>query len=248
LRITNVGYRLLRSTARVEPPNTRWVRITRPYDGVAFFTIEETELPIEVEIPEGLPGGLAAEIVIESNGGTRRIGVRIGAPERPPELPDSVAFSPGLTVSDRFGPAARALASIPTRARIAAGIVAALALRLLVLAAGYIPLGSHGVPITEPRLPALAALCAGVGLVVGLLRGLRRSRGPGDAATTGIAAGLFGVLAAAVLYAVVRTVEGSLGNWSSSFWALVLSWSAIGAAIAGVTGLVLPSRERSRGT
>jgi hypothetical protein len=248
LRITNVGYRLLRSTARVEPPNTSWVRIARPYDGIAFPTIEETELPIEVEIPEGLRGGLAAEIVIESNGGTRRIGVRIGAPERPPELPDSLAFSPGPTVSDRFGPAARALASLRIRARIAAGIVAALALRSLVFAAGYIPPGSRGVPITEPRLPALAALCVGVGLLVGLVRGWRRSRSPGDAATTGVAAGLFGLMAAAVIYAMVRTVEGSLGDWSSSFWALALSWSAIGAAIAGVTGLILPSRERSGGT
>jgi hypothetical protein len=242
LRITNVGYRLLRSTARVEPASTRWLRIASPYAGRAFPTIEGTELPIEVEVPEGQRGGLSAEIVVESNGGTRRIGVSIGTPATPSALLDSSDVSSAPTISDLFRPVARTLTRLPAPARIVIGIVTALAVRSLVLAASPIPIGPRGLPMAGPRLPALAALCAAIGAVAGLVKGWRNSKSPGDSATAGIAAGFLGIMAAALIYAAVRTIEGSLGDWSSSFWAVGLVWAAIGAATAAATCLILPFR------
>src|SRR5262245_19685036 len=55
LQISNVGNRLLRSTAQVEPAGATWVRILPPYEGLPFDTIEQTELPVEVTAPES-PG------------------------------------------------------------------------------------------------------------------------------------------------------------------------------------------------
>ncbi len=80
LRITNVGFRLLRSSLRIEPADARWVRLLAGGDGKAFPTIDQTEIPVELELPETIDRVLRAAIVIESNGGTRRVEVRIERP------------------------------------------------------------------------------------------------------------------------------------------------------------------------
>ena len=72
-----MGYRLLRSTARIEPAGTRWLRLRPEHDGRPFATIDQTDVPIELELPETIDRPLEAFVVIESNGGTRRIAVRI---------------------------------------------------------------------------------------------------------------------------------------------------------------------------
>ncbi len=247
LQITNVGYRLLRSTARVEPAGAGWVKILAPYEGLRFPTIEQTELPVEITAPEVPQGPIDAAIVIESNGGTRRIPVRIGRPERPPEWPDPVGFTSGWTLSDELRAASRRIASVSVPTRLVAGAVLAVAVRSLVAASSLLPLGARGGTLAEPHLPALAALCAVIAAIGGLLKGRRRSEGHSlDAAATGAASGLFGILAAAVLYALVRTVERPLGDWSSSAWVVVLLWAVLGAAIAGLTGVLAPFHEPSR--
>lgn len=241
VRITNVGYRLLRSTARVEPAGCRWVRILPPYDGRSFVTIEETELPIEVEVPEGQGGSLVAEIVLESNGGTRRIAVAIGSPERPPPLPGAFGDGSGTTDTPLFRSMADGLTRLAPSSRIAAGIAIALAVRLTVLASSLLPIAPPG----GRSLPALAVLCAAIGGIGGLVKGWRRSGDPVDAATAGIAAGLCGVLAAAVLHALVRTFEQPLAGGSPPIWAAAPIWAAVGATLAGVTCLLLPFRGPS---
>jgi hypothetical protein len=244
MRITNVGYRLLRSTARIEPAGTRWVKIAEPFAGRTFHTIEDTELPIEVEFPERPDGRLAAEVVIESNGGVRRIPVRIAVPERPPALPDAPAGSPALTISEVFGPVAQTLARVRPPARIAGGIIAGLVFRGIVLASGLLAFGAPGVSISGPRLPALAALCAAIGVIAGVSKAWRW----GDRGATGVAAGLVGIMVAAVIYALVNTVERPLGDWSSSLLAVGLLWAALGAGVAGLTCLIVPARAPSRET
>jgi hypothetical protein len=47
-------------------------------------------------------------------------------------------------------------------------------------------------------------------------------------------------LAAAVGYAVIRSVEMVLGPWSSSIGAVALLWGAIGAALAIGSTLLIP--------
>jgi hypothetical protein len=246
LQIGNVGYRLLRSTARVEPAGAGWVRILPPFDGRPFDTIEQTELPVEVSAPEVPRGPLDAAIVIESNGGTRRIPVSIGRPERQPGLPDGDGVSPGPTLIEGLRGVTGSIASVSTPTRFVAGVVAALAIRSLVAASSLLPLGTRGGSPAEARLTALAAPCAVLAALGGLWKGARRADGnPLDAASAGVAAGLLGILAAAVLHALVRTVERPLGEWSSSPWAVGLLWAAIGAAVAGLTCLFLPDLKPS---
>ena len=84
LRITNVGYRLLRSSARVESSGPPCVRIASAFPAAAFQTIDQTDVPIEIELPEGAAGPTSyaslGTVVIESNGGTSRVEVRLEWP------------------------------------------------------------------------------------------------------------------------------------------------------------------------
>jgi hypothetical protein len=248
LKVANIGYRLLRGTARVEPATAGWIRLLPPFDGRPFVTVEQTEIPVEVTVPEGPVGPLAAEVVIESNGGTRRIPVQRGRPEKPTAVPDAVAVASGPTISDLFGPLLTDIRGRAPSVRVATAIASALLLRALVLVSGLLPIGHRAITVTGPRLPALAVACAGLGVIVGLFRGWRRhERAPLDAAATGVAFGLLGILTAAVLHAVVKTVERPLGDWSSSLWAMALLWAAAGAAVAGLSCLLLPYRAPSEG-
>ena len=80
LRITNVGFRLLRTTVRIEPSDAKWVKLLAGQDGRSFQTIDQTEIPVELALPETIDRLLRALIVIESNGGTRRVEVRVERP------------------------------------------------------------------------------------------------------------------------------------------------------------------------
>ena len=53
VRVTNLGYRLLRCTARVEPAGTPWIRLHSEYDGRPFSTIDQTDLSIELNLARG---------------------------------------------------------------------------------------------------------------------------------------------------------------------------------------------------
>ena len=88
---------------------------------------------------------------------------------------------------------------------------------------------------------ALAVLFAIAGVVVGVSLG-RRQGERGDLLAAGFAGGLLGILTAAVVYAVIRSIELPLGSWSSSLWAVGLLWAVIGAALAGVSILFIPYR------
>ena len=79
VHVANVGYRLLRSTARVEPPGLAWLAIPPEFAGKPFATVDGTDLPLDLTIPETLDGPLKAELVIEGNGGSRRVEVVLEA-------------------------------------------------------------------------------------------------------------------------------------------------------------------------
>ena len=106
-------------------------------------------------VPEAMNGTLAAEIVVESNGGTRRIAVRVGLPDSTPEIPAPVAGMTGMPGSELFRHLGRKIASYPMPTRLLAGVLGALAFRALVLASGWIPIGAGGASLLQPRLPAL---------------------------------------------------------------------------------------------
>lgn len=246
LKVGNVGYRLLRATARVEPAGASWVRLPPSLDGRPFLTVEQTEVSVEVTVPDGASGPLAAEIVVESNGGTQRVPVRADRPERPPSLPNVAAAVPGATFSELMRPLAAIIGGLDPTRRIAAGAAAVVLLRATVLASGLLPVGTPGHARFEPRLPALALAGAVLGLCIGVLRGRPKADGgPLDAAAMGLAAGLIGILAAAVVHAVVKTVESPLGAWAESLGAVGLLWAIVGAVVAGASLVVLPHRDAS---
>jgi hypothetical protein len=246
LRIANVGFRLLRGSARVEPAGTSWVKLSAPYDGRPFETVEGTELPVDVIAPEAMNGPLTAEIVVESNGGTRRIAVRVGLPEPTPDMPVAVAAMTGPPGSELLRLLGRKIASYPMSTRILAGVLGAPAFRMLVLASGWLPIGAAGASLLQPRLPELAAICGALGLIAGVLKGGGGAEDrPSDRMAAGVASGLFGIMAAAVVYAVVLTIERILGPLAASPWAVGPLWAAIGVAVAGITGWLYPHRGPS---
>ena len=244
VRVTNVGYRLLKCSARVEPAGTSWIRLRPEQEGRLFDTIEQTEIPMELVIPDVLDRPLTATIVLDSNGGTRRVGVRIERPSGPPPLPapvagpaDSPLPSWGKSLFEKMG---RQGAGV----RFSVGIGAAVGLRTLVILSSLLPVGGRGVPLSEPRLPALAVVFSVLGALFGGWM-VRRSGEVSvrDLPASAFAGGLFGLLAAALTYASIRSVELPLGGWSSSLWLAELVWVLIGAGLAGLSYVFIPYRR-----
>ncbi|MFI5456362.1 MAG: FHA domain-containing protein [Isosphaerales bacterium] len=242
LRVTNVGYRLLKCTARVEPPGTPWVHLRPEHDGRPFQTIEQTELPIELELPETINRPLRALIVLESNGGTRRVEVRIERPDEQVVIPEAGAQAAVSEIPVWGRRLSRSLARLRPGVRIAAGCAGAIALRLLVLLMNALPIGGAGGPRWEPRLSSFAIVLAAGGVLAGLRLALVRGERQ-DMPAAGFAGGAIGLLTAALWFAVVQSVERVLGTRSSSIWALGLFWGAIGALFGLVSTILVPHRD-----
>ena len=80
LRITNVGYRLLRSTVRVEPAASMSIRVAAEFSARPFLTIDHTDTPVEIELPENARSTTLGTVVVDSNGGVRRIEILLERP------------------------------------------------------------------------------------------------------------------------------------------------------------------------
>jgi len=225
LRVTNIGYRLLRSTARTEPAAAHWLRLSAGSSGGPFVTIDQTELAVELDLPEILAAPLEASIVIESNGGTRRIPVRIERAQETAAFTDTAGlggFPLGLSqlqIGER-------LASVHPGMRVLLAAGTAILLRLIVFCVSLLLRGSG-----NARLSSVAVALVGAGALAAGLLTLRRGE-QRDVASAAFAGGLLGLLAAAVCFAIIQSVERMLGAWSTSFWAVELLWGMIGALVA----------------
>jgi hypothetical protein len=242
VRVTNVGYRLLRSRARVEPAGTPWIRLRPEHSGHPFATIDQTDIPIELDLPEAIDGPLSSQIVIESNGGTKRIAVRI---ERPAAQVVAPEFATGVAVSvipELGQQLSRLAAGLRPGARIALGCGGAIALRVTVMLINVLTMGGQGAWQVQARLSSLAILMVVAGVFVGARLAFRRGEWR-DLPAAGFAGGALGMLAAAVAFAVIQSAEGVLGSWSSSFWAVVLLWGAIGALLALISSVLIPHQS-----
>jgi hypothetical protein len=241
LRVTNVGYRLLQFTARVEPPGATWLRLRPEHDRRSLPTIDETELPVEVELPDKLDRALQAAIVIESNGGNRRISVRIERASEEVVIPESGAAG---RVATLWGEQFRHwLAALNPSARVAYACAGLIVARLFVMLANALPIGARGENALAPRLSSLAVVLMAAGAILAYRLAQKRSEGErSDLAAAGFAGGVFGLLAAASWFAVVRSAESLLGSWASSFWAVVVLWAALGASAALLSAVFVPFR------
>jgi hypothetical protein len=245
LRITNVGYRLLRSRARIESKEKTRIRIPAEFQDHSFLTVDQTDLPVEIDLPEDFSVTSPGAVVVESNGGTKRIEIKIERPARENQVPEfGVEFARSDSAAWRHAFAASVEGmSLTRRMLLAAGLM--LATRALVLVVGFLPMGAAGSSRIEPRLGALALVCAGIGLVIGAMRASRAGHWD-DAAPAGFAGALAGVFVAAFLSALIKSVESLLGPWSTSPVAVILLWPLLGVGIALLSSLVLPARSSQR--
>ena len=218
LRVTNVGYRLLRATARVEPAGTAWLALPPEFAGRPFVVIDGTDLPLVLAPPDRLAGPLSAAVILEGNGGTVRVPVTL-APAAPrdaiPEPVAAPAADSGLV---------EGIARQSPMARVVSWGIGAFVARALVLVGGAV----------APGLLGPAELFAALGALAGAILAGRRGS-VGDAPAGGFAGACSGVLGAAVLVAAAGAVEPAAPAWlGPPLWAL------LGAAAAGASVLLIP--------
>ncbi len=236
LRVTNVGYRLLRSTARIEPPASTNLRIGAELASRSFATIDSTDLPVEITLPERGETAALGLVVIDSNGGTQKVEVRFErsvAGFLPADAFPATA-APDLLAGTR--PLGERVSAQPFVRRLIVLPIVLVVFRLLVLAAGQIPIGTPNAGGFEPRLGSLALVLGAVGAVLASTR----QRAGGDRLACGFSGAIAGVLAAAIGFAVVRGVEATLGSWAGSPVAALALWAVMGLLIALVSWLAFP--------
>jgi len=236
LRITNVGYRLLRSTARVEPATSTTIRVAAEFSDRPFLTIDHTDIPVEIELPENARPTTLGTVVIESNGGTRRIEIMRERPTLNAAIAESANGSGPVDLVIATRPLGELVAAQPVARRLILVPLALVVFRLLVLVAGLIPLGPLGASRVEPRLGSITLVLAAAGALVGMVRGGETR----DRPACGFTGAMVGILAGALGFAVIRSVESLLGGWASSPLATLLLWALLGVAIALVSWLALP--------
>jgi hypothetical protein len=128
-------------------------------------------------------------------------------------------------------------------ARIALGSVGAIALRAIVILITALTAGGRGAWHVEARLSSVAILMIGAGAAVGARLAARRGEWR-DLPAAAFAGAAIGVLAAAVGFAVIQSAERVLGSRSSSFWAVLLLWGAIGACLALISTALIPHQAK----
>jgi hypothetical protein len=230
LNVSNVGYRLLRTAARVEPAGAAWLTLADPSQARPFPTVDRTEVPLDVAIPDDLSGPLSAAVVLESNGGTRRVGVTLEPAPRPVPVPADAdgtdRGTPTLAVRDW-------LASRSPRARLIGGAllggVGRLVLGIAAMLAGHDLIG----PLL---LGGLLGMIGGIAVI-------GRRGGAAERPYGGFAGAFGGLLAAEVAVVACRSIEPVLGA-TPSLWVVVIVWSLIGAALAGLSLTLVPYRPR----
>ncbi len=233
VQLTNVGYRLLRSTVRVEPASANWLGVPPEYRRGPFVTVEASEVPIEIQIPEILTQPLTGALVVESNGGTRRVEVRL---ERPPGQdvipePSEAVATGGITLRD-------IIEVYPPAQRFVFAIVGAVVLRCGAMAAGLFSEGSA----SGVSLRTTGVLFALVGALLAA-RAARRGGESRDVPPALFAGAFAGVLVAAVVIAICSAVEPIVfGSMSRTLWLSAALWVVLGACFAGVSLVVVPPR------
>jgi hypothetical protein len=239
LRITNVGYRLLRTSVRVEPAGGTRIAVPAEFSSKPFATIEHTDLPIEIDVPDRSAATTLGAIVLESNGGVRRVEIRLvrSAPEQVPvATADGLALPIDLASLGR--PLGERLATLSMKRRLLLAPLAMIAFRLLLFLGMLVAPGVSG-NAAEPRLAPLALVTAAFGVVMGLAWSLRRDS-ESSLVPTGFAGGMLGVLAGAVGFAVISSIETLPGLPADSLVARLIVWAALGALAAPVSAVLVP--------
>jgi hypothetical protein len=232
--VTNTGYRLLRSTLRFEPNAPGWARVAPAFAAGPFTTAETTEIPIEVQIPETLPAPLSSFLVIESNGGSRRVEIRVEPPAKPELPPEGVIESgPPVGMSLR-----EALEQRSAGSRLIGAALVGVGLRVLVLLGDGLTRVMNLGEVARPSLSGTALVLAAVGGIAGARLAGRRGE-PRDVPPGAFTGAVAGVLAAAISVAACRAIEPIFGRLvAGSPVGACLLWAMLGV-LTGLGSLVL---------
>ena len=222
IRVANVGHRLLRWRARVEPGSVGWLRIVGGAALAEVQTIQESELVLEVDFPDRPGLTRAGGLLVESGGETIRVEVVVG----PKAVRDATRLVPG---ADRSGGHAGfiKIAAVPL---FLASIAGAWLVWMLVGLGARLVAPPAGV---GPGLAGPAVVFAGLGGIICGLLALIRGR-PADAGVWALGGGVAGLLAASLAVATAQTFEGWLPeDWWAAKMTLVVLWGGLGASAAG---------------
>lgn len=250
LMITNIGYRLLKGSVRVESPRPGRMRVMASSGASSFVTIDQTELLIELELgdevlrlPSGDPLGA---VIIESNGGTKRIEVQLDRPARTQLVPEFDAGNSPIALNAWTQPLGDRIAAMPLARRLVLAPLVLMTFRLLLALSALIPpLPGGGAGSGGLRLDAIAVLLAAGGVLAGTAWAARSGAGQGadsrrDMLAAGLAGGMIGLFAAATGFALIQSMESILGARTGSPLAAAGLWGILGLGLALLSWLVLP--------
>ena len=234
VQVTNIGYRLLRSTVKVDPGSSSWIEVGPEVAKAPFFTVERSEIPLRIRIPDSFGTALSGAIVVESNGGIKRVEIRVERAVAADAIPDAPSAGPAVSGRDLFDLIARQ--SLPLR--LGLWTLSALLFRWLVMLGSLVPLGGAAAA-GGARLAGVAVLFAAVGSLAAALLASRRGEAR-DVPPAAFAGGFAGVLCATIAVAICRTVErGAVVNPVLQS----IIWAALGAVLAAVSVVVVPPRD-----
>ncbi|MDG3005560.1 FHA domain-containing protein [Paludisphaera mucosa] len=223
IRITNVGYRILRPTIAIEPavgmPGS--IRAAAAWKDKPIQVIDEAEFVVEIEPPDHVFDATLGAVVVSAGGVTRRVGVQVDRPrvETIPDVPEATSDAKWSPV----GPLGDGLSGLSLARRLWAFPLVVLVLRGLIGLGNRLPYLATG---GELRLAGAAALPTLAGAVIGWAVGSRS--GARDAIASTFAGAVVGLLAASLVFATVRSVEPLFG--SPIFAALTLGFALAGAS------------------
>ena len=153
IQVSNSGYRLLRASARVEPPGATWLAIAPEFAGREFFVSDAIDLAIDATLPESTAKLETATLVIEGNGGTARVSVAVEPISARVDEPVREAKAARIS----FGLRER-IARVPIVNRLKAAVFAAVGGRALVA-------GLNGLIPAPGAAPALIGPAVGFALI-----------------------------------------------------------------------------------
>jgi hypothetical protein len=243
LQIANTGHRLLRTSVRVEPASASWLKLLGEPGRGPVVTVDQTDLTLEIEVPERFEPPPRATIVFESNGGNRRVEVQLERPAATDVIPEAAAAGDTRAGIDLGALVARQ----PIGWRLLTWSLGALLLRLLLQVSGRFFESGASAAEAGASLRGAAAVFAVLGLAVAVRFALKHGE-LRDVPSVGFAGALAGVLAAAVVVAASRTIEPVLGPLRASAIAACLLWGVLGLGLAALSTVLLPPTTETEGS
>ena len=228
IQIINAGYRLLRTTARIEPSSASWIKIVSNVPPGPMLTTDSSDLTIEVELPELLTSARSATLVIEGNGGSARVAVTLEPATTLNLEPDTKTNRVTLGLTDCVAPLA------PVVRLAILGILGVLLRICFGITDRVLPTSG-----ASPGLAGAVVILGSAGVLIGILLAIRHG-GLRDLASSAFAGGIIGGMVAAMLVAIGRLVEPLTGSWGI---VSALLWGLLGVGLAGLSLMVLPYRS-----